>query len=220
MLRSRSKNRAALNIGGIANLTVLPKNCSINQVTAFDTGPGNMIIDGLMNRFYDKPFDNNGNIASNGKILSSLLRNLLNHRYFKIAPPKSTGRELFGREYISEILSFTKGCRKEDIIATVTEFTALSIYQQYLRFIRPKCKLDEIFASGGGSHNMYMMNALRRYFDHTLISTSEQLHIDPDAKEAVCFALLANETITGNPGNIPGATGSKKQTILGVICPP
>jgi len=220
MLRSRTVNRAALNIGGIANITILPKRCTINDVIAFDTGPGNMTIDELMRQFFRVPYDKNGNTASNGKIVPSLLRNLLSHPYMKIKPPKSTGREMFGRKFISKILSLTKGVKKEDIIATVTEFTALTVYQHYLQFIRPRCRLDELFVSGGGVHNRYLMNALQRYFDGIAVLTTNHLNIDADAKEAICFALLANETIAGNPGNIPGATGAWKQTILGSICLP
>ncbi len=220
MLRSRTKNRSALNIGGIANITVLPRHCSSKQVLAFDTGPGNMIIDGLMGKFYGKPFDNKGATASSGNIIPSLLRTLCRHPYFTVKPPKSTGRELFGQHFISKIIPKASRYPKEDIIATVTEFTALTIYQQYLKFVRPICKLDELFISGGGIHNAYLMNALRRYFESVAINTTDRLKIDPDAKEAVCFALLANETISGNPGNIPGATGAKRQTPLGVICLP
>jgi len=220
MLRSDKVNRAVLNIGGIANITILPRNCSINRVTAFDTGPGNMLIDRLMQKFYNKPFDKNGEIASEGKILPSLLFWLIQHPYFRIKPPKSTGREMFGESFVEDIQTKTRRANKEDIITTVTEFTALSIYESYLKFIRPKMKIQELIVSGGGVHNFYVMNTLKRYFDSVEIRTTDEMKISSDAKEAICFALLANETITGNPGNIPGATGAKKQTILGTICLP
>ena len=220
MLRSRSKHRAALNIGGIANITILPRNCSINDVLAFDTGPGNMIIDHFMQRFFKKPFDLGGRIASRGNLVLPLLDRMRKHPYFRQRPPKSTGREVFGKKFIRDIQSRSAGKRKEDIIATVTEFTALSIYQSYLDFVRSKARLDEILVSGGGVHNMTMMNALKRYFEGVSVLPSEAYDISSDAKEAICFALLANETIAGNPGNIPGATGAERQTVLGTICLP
>jgi anhydro-N-acetylmuramic acid kinase len=220
MLRSKKVIRAILNIGGIANITLLPKNCSIDHVLAFDTGPGNMVIDKLMQQFYNKPFDKNGETASEGKILPSLLFWLAQHKYFNLRPPKSTGREMFGDDFVKSILKKADGARKKDIISTVTEFTALSIYESYLKFIQPKRRIQELIVSGGGVHNKYIMGALRRYFDGISIITTDAAKIPIDAKEAMCFALLANETISGNPGNVPGATGAKKQTVLGTICLP
>jgi len=219
-LLSDKVNRAVLNIGGIANITILPRNCSINQVAAFDTGPGNMLIDRLMQKFYNKPFDKNGKIAAEGKILPSLLFWLIQHPYFRMKPPKSTGREMFGESFVEDIQTKTRRANKKDIITTITEFTSLSIYESYLKFIRPKMKIQELIVSGGGGHNSYLMNALKRYFDDVKLRTADELNIPSDAKEAICFALLANETIAGNPGNIPGATGAKRQTILGTICLP
>ncbi|MBI5476614.1 MAG: anhydro-N-acetylmuramic acid kinase [Ignavibacteriales bacterium] len=216
---SSKKKRALLNIGGIANITILPKNCTINQVKAFDTGPGNMIIDGLMKIFFDKPFDKNGNIAASGKIIPSLLSSLMMQPYIWLSPPKSTGRETFGEELIKTIHKAFKKELKEDIIATVTEFTALSIYLSYLEFIQPKIKLDEIIVSGGGVHNKYLMEALQRYFGKTKVKPIDG-KIPADAKEAVCFAMLANELISGNPTNMPSVTGAKKRTLLGTIALP
>jgi anhydro-N-acetylmuramic acid kinase len=220
MLRSQKINRAALNIGGIANITILPKNCAIDNVIAFDTGPGNMVIDGLMQTFFNKSFDTNGVTASRGNILPKLLRWMASHPYLSVAPPKSTGREMFDSTFIKRILKRTRRERKDDVIATVSEFTALSIYQSYLKFIKRQTGLHEIFASGGGAHNNYIMNALQRYFDGIAIRSTDEMNISSDAKEAICFALLANETIAGNPGNVPGATGASRPTILGTICLP
>ncbi|MBA4312417.1 MAG: anhydro-N-acetylmuramic acid kinase [Chlorobiaceae bacterium] len=219
MFRSKKISRALLNIGGIANITILPKNCTINQVTAFDTGPGNMIVDGLMQKLYNKPFDKNGKIASSGKLIPLLLQQLMTHPYLWMLPPKSTGRELFGINLIDAILNKHKSAPKQDIIATVTEFTALSIYLNYLKFVQPKTKIDESLVSGGGVHNKYMMDALKRYFGKIKIGTVENI-IPSDAKEAVCFAMLANELIAGNPTNMPSVTGAKKRTLLGTIALP
>ena len=216
--RSAKRSRALLNIGGIANITLLPKNCSVRDVLAFDTGPGNMIIDALMKRLYGKEFDPNGVSASSGRILTDVIRFMLAHPYLKQAPPKSTGREVFGKMFVDEILRRTRGARKQDVIATVTEFTPLTIYQQYAQFLRKRCRPDELIVSGGGAHNGYIMDALRRYFASAKIMTSDELGISSDSKEAVCFAILANETISGNPSNVPGVTGARTPAILGKIC--
>ena len=216
--RSAKKSRALLNIGGIANITLLPKNCSVRDVLAFDTGPGNMIIDALIKKLFRKEFDENGAVASKGRILTDVIRFMLAHSYLRKAPPKSTGREVFGKMFVDEILRRTRGARKQDIVATVTEFTPLTIYQQYSQFLRKRCRLDELIVSGGGAHNEYIMDALHRYFAPAKIMTSDELGISSDSKEAVCFALLANETISGNPSNVPSVTGARTTTILGKIC--
>ena len=216
--RSRKKNRALLNIGGIANMTLLPKNCTVRDVLAFDTGPGNMVVDALTKKFYGTTFDANGAVAQSGRILTNLIGAMLKHHYFKKRPPKSTGREFFGKMFVNDVLDVSRGARKRDIIATVTEFTPLTIYLQYALFLSKRCKLDELIVSGGGSHNAYMMEALGRYFSPAKIMTSDDLGVSTDSKEAVCFAVLANETISGNPSNVPRVTGAKVPTILGKIC--
>jgi len=220
LFRSTKFNRALLNIGGIANITVLPKNCSLQDVFAFDTGPGNMVIDGLTKILFNRKFDDKGKIAQSGKIISPLLKKLIQHPYFYRRPPKSTGREMFGESFIHFVLENSRGEKNENIITTVTELTALSIYINYLKHISPSVKIDEIIISGGGVHNQYIVESLKRYFYPTTVRPIEDLNISSDAKEAICFAVLANETISGNPANIPKATGAKKQAILGTICLP
>ena len=218
--RSSSKNRLLLNIGGIANVTLLKKNCAIKDVTAFDTGPGNMLIDELMQRFYKKPFDRNGATAKKGVIDPPLLKRLLSDPYFKWNLPKSTGRERFGDAFIQIILNDYGRLRKQDIIATVTEFTALSIYDQYIRFLRKRLKddiLHELIISGGGSRNTVLVDSLRRSFHGTAVLMSDDLGVPSASKEALCFALLANETVCGLPSNVPSVTGASTQTILGSI---
>lgn len=220
--RSTKKNRAVLNLGGIANITLLQKNCSINNVLAFDTGPGNMIVDALINELYNKPLDRSGAIASKGKILPDLLRTMIRHPYFKSTPPKSTGREMFGATFIEQYFrKDIKKFQKEDLIATTTEFTALTIYDQFNRFLRKQLKngvLDELIVNGGGSKNKTMMDSLQRYFSPARIITSDSLGVFSDAKEALCFAILANETLSGNNSNIPNVTGANRATVLGKIC--
>jgi anhydro-N-acetylmuramic acid kinase len=220
MFRSAKHNRGLLNIGGIANITIIPKRAELKDVFAFDTGPGNMLIDGLMRRLFNKPFDEYGKTAFGGKINPGLLRWLLSDNYFRKSPPKSTGREYFGEALIEKITKRYKNIRPEDFITTVTELTALSIYESYLKFVRKKIRLDEIIVSGGGVHNIYLMHALQRYFSSVKVKAAESAGYSSDAKEAICFAVLANETVSGNPANVIKGTGAKKQTILGKICLP
>ncbi len=220
MFRSTKKNRLLLNIGGIANLTSLPKACSTKSVRAFDTGPGNMIIDNLMMRFFKNRYDKGGKIAASGKILPHILSWLMEHPYLRQNPPKSTGREMFGREFADKIVRRCRNEHKNDIITTVSEFTAITVYDSYRRFIRSRMIPDELFVSGGGAHNNYIMEALRRYFPEVRVSVTDEENVSSDAKEAICFAILANETLHAKPGNITGATGALHETILGTICFP
>lgn len=220
MFRSHKHNRGLLNIGGIANITVIPKNGSLNNIFAFDTGPGNMIIDNIMRRLFNKPFDKSGHVARRGKLNTQLLNWMMKNKYFTQQPPKSTGREMFGEKFVEKILEKTKNVPNENIITTVTEFTAITIYDSYLKFIKNKVTLDEIIVSGGGVHNLYLMNSLEKYFHPIIIKPIENVGYSSDAKEAICFAVLANETISGNAANVIGATGASKSTILGKICMP
>lgn len=220
LFRSVAKNRALLNIGGIANITVLPRQCTLKEVTAFDTGPGSMVIDAVMNHFFNKPFDRNGEIASRGKILPHLLRWMMRHPYLGKKPPKLTGREMFGEAFVEKLLRKSNRKHKEDVVATVSAFSALAVYDAYIRFIRPRLKLDELLVSGGGVHNQFIMDILTRCFEHVKVLPVEKFGMSSDAKEAICFALLANETLAGNPSNVPGATGARAVTVLGKICLP
>jgi anhydro-N-acetylmuramic acid kinase len=213
-------NRAVLNIGGIANITILPAGCGLDSVIAFDTGPGNMPIDRLAERFFDAPFDRDGAIARRGKILPALLKQLSAHPYLALPPPKSTGREMFGDAFVSGIVRKFRGARKEDLVATVTEFTALSVYTACLLHVRRKDFPRELIVSGGGARNVHLLDALRRYFDPARVIVSDLTGIPSDAKEAVCFALLAWRTLRGEPGNLPSVTGASRPAVLGVICPP
>jgi anhydro-N-acetylmuramic acid kinase len=218
LFRSRTRSRGLLNIGGIANITVLPKNCGLEDIRAFDTGPGNMVIDALMRRFYQQPYDKSGKFSTLGKVSPSLLRRLGEHPFVRREPPKSTGREEFGERFVSRLLRQRASLTKPDLLATVTEFTACSVYQNYKRFVEKETRLDELVVSGGGAHNRAIIAGLRRYFTPVQVRTIEDYGISSDAKEAICFALLANETIAGNPGNVPSVTGASKSTVLGKIC--
>ncbi|HWP82893.1 MAG TPA: anhydro-N-acetylmuramic acid kinase [Bacteroidota bacterium] len=218
MFRSRTKNRILLNLGGIANFTILPKNCQVKDIIAFDTGPANMVIDTLMMKFYRKPFDKNGSVAMKGRVLQGLMAWMMSHPYFDQHPPKSTGREVFGKPFAEEILKRTRGVRKQDIIATVTEFTALTIFDQYNRFVGSRMVPDEILVSGGGAHNKAIIEGLDHYFDRAKVKPIEDIGFSSDAKEAICFAVLANETMSEHPANVPSVTGAKRPVVLGKIC--
>jgi anhydro-N-acetylmuramic acid kinase len=209
-----------LNLGGIANFTVLPKNCSMNDVIAFDTGPSNMVVDALMQRFFKQQYDAGGRVALRGTVVPRLLSWMMSHPYLRLHPPKSTGREEFGTMFMKEILKRATGIKKEDLIATATEFTALSIFDQYKRFISTRMKVDEVLASGGGIHNSAIMASLARHFAPAVVKPIEKIGVSSDAKEAVLFALLANETIAEQPSNIPSVTGAARPVILGQICLP
>ena len=220
VFRSSSKNRILLNLGGIANMTVLPKNCPPERVYAFDTGPGNMIVDALMHEFYGKPYDHYGKTATRGLVSLELLERMAKHPYLKARPPKSTGREEFGREYVDEFLGHAKRYDRQDIIATAAQFTAYAVYDAYRRFVASHMKVDEVIVSGGGAKNRYIVDELRRYFGSRKVKLINEFGISSDAKEAICFAILANETMAGHPTNLPGVTGAKRRVVLGKICRP
>lgn len=218
------ETRGLLNIGGISNITVLPGTATSDDVFAFDTGPGNMLIDTLSQRFYGLPFDPQGKNAGKGVVHDDLLAGLLLDPYLIQEPPKSTGREYFGELFIRnmESMAADKGLvlSAEDWMATATTFTAYSIYQAYARFIRPHTTLDVLIVSGGGKHNEFLMERLSRSFAPIPVRTVDDYGLDSDAKEALCFAVLAHETINGIPTNIPKATGASRPTVLGKICLP
>ena len=211
-------NRALLNIGGIANITVLPCKSSKDMVRAFDSGPGNMIIDGLMKILYKKDYDKNGITARRGKVNSNLLNYLKRDLYYKKLPPKSTGREHYGIDFQKKLIIKAQGINKFDIIRTATEFTVYSIWSNYFRFIKPKTPIDELIVSGGGAENPVIMNSLRKYFKGLKVRNMNDFGITTSNKEAVLFAILANECVSGNTANMKSVTGSTRDVILGKIC--
>jgi anhydro-N-acetylmuramic acid kinase len=222
LFHSANKNRALLNIGGISNFTILKKNCRQNEVLAFDTGPGNMLIDSLMKYFFKKEFDYNGETASSGKINKALFNTLISKdNFIEKNPPKSTGRELYGFSFIADLIKEFKKVKPEDWINTVSKFTAYAIYRNYEKFIKKNIRLDELIISGGGAKNNFIYNCLSEYFGEQVeVKIIDEIGISADAKESICFAVLANETVHGNPTNIPLTTGADKPTVLGKICLP
>ncbi len=219
---NKNLNRALLNIGGIANITVIKKNSLPENVFAFDTGPGNMLIDFLSKKFFNEEFDCNGKIAASGKTDFLLLKYLIeNDKFLLKHPPKSTGREYYGINYLKKPLKKFQNISKNDFLKTITEFTAYSVYNNYRLFIKNNIEIDELIISGGGAKNKTLVSLIKKYFGNkTKINNITKYGINPKEKEAVCFAILANETIAGNCSNLPNVTGSKSKTVLGKICLP
>jgi anhydro-N-acetylmuramic acid kinase len=213
------KNILVLNIGGIANITFIPTDGRKEKVIAFDTGPGNMLIDQLMQRMYELPYDKDGEKAFLGKFSEKLFNYLQkNDSYPAKKPPKSTGREQYGKDFIITLIRWALRRRipEPDVIHTVSKYTAFTIWQATDRFL--KKDIDILCIGGGGSHNKFLLRSLSDYFDNTEIKKSGEFGIDEDFKEAICFAVLANELIRGNPTNLPGITGAVKPAFLGKIC--
>lgn len=221
----RQEHRTLLlqNIGGIGNVTVLPAGCGPEDVTAFDTGPGNMLIDGLVTRLYpgERTMDTDGRIARSGSVSEALMDGLKQEEYYRLPPPKSTGRERFGSDYVERLLKMGTelGLPAEDMVATATYLTAWSIGDAYRRFIRPKHRADEMIVGGGGSYNPALMDGLKRELVPLGVAVKRQEDVgqSSDAKEAVAFALLADCAMAGIPGNLPSVTGAKRAVVLGKI---
>jgi anhydro-N-acetylmuramic acid kinase len=221
LFRNKKCSRAIQNIGGIANVTYLPAGCGTKDVIAFDTGPGNMIIDGIVSILSKgkQKFDRGGKIAARGVIDKAILDCLLRHPFFRRRPPKSTGREEFGEQYCKLLYQRmkNKAMSAENILATVTAFTAESIVRAYRKFL-PRIP-DEVILCGGGAHNETLIKMLRQGLGKSEILFSDDFGINCDAKEAISFAILAYAAIKGLPNNIPSATGAKRPVILGKIIP-
>lgn len=219
LYRDPSKNRLLQNIGGIGNVTVIPSQKSDQNVIAFDTGPGNMIIDEVCQRLFQLPYDQNGEIAEQGEVVDEILTYCMNHPFLKMNPPKSTGREQFGEEFVSELLKRYEKHSKENILTTGTMFTASSIVHHYKEFILPYYEIDEVILGGGGSYNNTLVEMIRYGLkdEKCTIFIQEDIGYSSEAKEAIAFAILANETYHRNPSNVPSATGAKKSVVLGNV---
>ncbi len=219
LMRHRGRGRVAVNIGGIANLTAIPPNTSTDRVIAFDTGPGNMVIDQLVTRITQgaQTYDRDGAIAALGNVDPKLLAKLLRDKYFKAKPPKTAGREQYGSDYVSKLLDTELS--SEDLIATATALTAESIALGVRNFVMPEMRVDEVFVSGGGTHNTTLMRMLRKALEPIPVKETTEVGLDVDAKEAIAFAVLAYETAHARPSNLPAATGAKRSVVLGKITP-
>ncbi|HET7153247.1 MAG TPA: anhydro-N-acetylmuramic acid kinase [Candidatus Kapabacteria bacterium] len=220
LLHSEKTHRALLNVGGIANISVLPTGCTPDDIIGFDTGPGNMIVDALCKKYFSVAYDKDGHYARKGSISLPLLSWMLQHEYIMRHPPKSTGREMFGAAFVEELCKIAEADKlsPESIIATATEFTAQCVHINFGMFVKHTADISELIVSGGGAHNGFLMEQLANLFTPIRVLTSDQYGVPVDAKEAIGFALLANETINEQPANIPHVTGASQRAILGKIC--
>lgn len=220
LYRDARIGRIVQNIGGIANLTSIPAGARIEQIRAFDTGPGNMVIDALMERLYRKPFDRNGKVAASGRVLDNVLAGILRERFFQKKPPKTAGREEFGREFAQAFLRICGRAGKQDIVATATALTARSIAAAIRRFAMPTHRsFSELVVSGGGAKNATLLAMLATEVRPVglRLRLSDEFGLPAAAKEAAAFALLAYETWHRRPSNVPSATGARRSAILGKI---
>lgn len=215
------ETRGLLNLGGIANLTVLPAGAGAGDVLAFDTGPANMVMDELSRRLFDQPYDRGGALAAQGKAQTELLADLLSEdAYLQQPPPKSTGRERYGAAYADALARRANGLSAHDLLATATALSAYSVYQAYARFLRDRHPLDVLIAAGGGTRNATLMQTLAEVFAPIPVRTASDYGLDPNAKEALCFAVLAHEYLNGVPTSLPSVTGAARATLLGKLCVP
>jgi anhydro-N-acetylmuramic acid kinase len=227
VFRDATRNRVLLNLGGIANVTVLPAACRPDDVLAFDTGPANMVIDACMERLFGRQFDRNGAMAARGRVIERVLTELMRAPYFSAPPPKSCGREEYGEAFVTKFINACERerARKEDAIATATALTATTIADSYSRFcqphferLAPKAKV-ELIAAGGGVRNATLMRMLADQLnpERVRVRSIDETGLDAGAKEAAAFALLGWLTWHGLPGNLPSATGANRAVVLGKV---
>jgi anhydro-N-acetylmuramic acid kinase len=218
-----TRNRLVVNLGGITNVTWLPAGARIDRVIAFDTGPGNMVIDGLMERLTRgrRSMDRNGRIAAAGRVRPDVLRLLMKHPYLRMPPPKTTGREAFGARLVTRLIRRVVGdpAALRDLVATTTAFTVQSVSDAYTRFLRRRGSLHEVIVGGGGVYNPTLMRGLAEAFHPVPVDSMAAYGVDPKAIEAMAFAWLAYTTVRGEPNNVPTATGARRGVILGKIIP-
>ncbi|MYL57623.1 anhydro-N-acetylmuramic acid kinase AnmK [Virgibacillus halodenitrificans] len=215
LFHHKQRGRLLQNIGGIGNVSVVPARGTLKDIIAFDTGPGNMIIDEICRKRLNQDFDKGGELASKGVVNKNLVEGWMNHHFFKKHPPKSTGREDFGIHYANTILNENASMSTKDLIATATYFSAYSIADAYKSFVLPYYQINEIIVSGGGANNSTLLYMLQELLPDQNVVTSTKFGISEDFKEAIGFALLANETYHQQYANVPSATGAKQAVILG-----
>ncbi len=212
LLSSPDKNRVILNIGGIANITILPALSSKQAASGFDTGPGNALLDGWIKHIKKKQYDKNGGWARSGIVQPELLELLLQEPYFSLAPPKSTGKELFNLDWLkARLKNHLNTTDANHIQATLSALTAKTIADN----IPKDC--EELYICGGGIHNQFLIEQIKNQLPDIIIASTKTLGIDPDWMEAIAFAWLAKQTIEGKAGNLPEVTGAKGSRVLGAI---
>ncbi|HEY3938728.1 MAG TPA: anhydro-N-acetylmuramic acid kinase [Bryobacteraceae bacterium] len=234
LYRDNRIGRIALNIGGIANVTAIPAAAALNDVAAFDTGPGNMVIDALAGELFGQPFDRQGKLAAGGRVLPHVVEKFLHRGFFRLPPPKTAGREEFGRVFVQQFREALRrsralknakagaGSHKNDLVATATALTAASIADAVKRYLLPHAEFSEVIASGGGTRNPTLMSMLAGELRAIglQLRTSDAFGIPEEAKEAVAFAALAFESWHRRPSNVPSATGAHRAAVLGKISHP
>ncbi len=223
LYRHRRYGRIVQNLGGIGNLTAIPPRALPEDVVAFDTGPGNMVIDAVTQELFARPYDRNGRLAARGEPIERVLQQVLRHSFFRQRPPKTAGREQFGREFVREFLRLCRRADETDIMATATALTARSIGVAVRKFVLPLVELPlrfrEFVVSGGGTKNATLMRMIREELAplKMRVRTSDEFGLPAEAKEAAAFALLAYQTWRRLPSNVPSATGAKRTAILGKV---
>ena len=223
LFRGADRTVGLQNIGGISNVTLIPAGAAASDVLASDTGPGNMIIDSVMELLTEgvERYDDAGQFAAQGNVCESLLEEWLQHPFISVPPPKTTGREAFGRQFARQAMEQAqkKNVATQDLVATLTAFTAQTIYEYYQQFLFPHYSVDEVYISGGGVHNLTLMDHLKTRFQSIPLLPIDSIGFSSNAKEAIAFAVLANEAIHGHPTNLPQVTGASQPMVLGTFSP-
>ena len=217
LLSHPQKTRVIQNIGGISNITILPKSRLEKDVYAFDTGPGNMMINYAMEVFYQKLYDDQGEIARKGQLIKPLYDDILAHPFLNVKPPKSCGREEFGAFYTHMLIEKYNKATKEDIVHTLTMATKQTMVDAIKKFVSNLHQVDELIISGGGVHNTFMMEQIQKDLPNIKVLTTDDLGLSSDFKEALAFIVLANQTLYEEHGNLPSATGAKTSVVLGQV---
>lgn len=222
LLRDNRQGSVALNIGGIANLTVIPAGARPDKVFGFDTGPGNMVMDALVRHFTGdrESYDARGRVASSGNIVEPVLARALRHPFFHQPPPKSAGREQFGSEFVARYFLARRRARFGDLVRTALELTAKSIADALARFVFPRAKIHRLIVSGGGANNRFLIRRLGELLPELSVGLSDRYGLPVDAKEAIAFAVLADRTLRGLAGNLPSVTGARHGVVLGKVMRP
>jgi len=222
LLRDKKQGTVALNIGGIANITVIPAGAKPEDVFGFDTGPGNMIIDALVRHFTAgrSDFDKGGSIAARGKLLDNVLAEAMDFPFFCQTPPKSAGREQFGSDFVKRYFLSQREARFEDLVRTATELTVATIAGALEQFVFPRARVQRLVVSGGGAHNRVLLAGLQAFLPNLSTDLSDRYGLPVDAKEAIAFAVLADRTMRGLPGNLPSVTGARRAVVLGALTRP